>query len=334
MDAPSLREQPSQETFISLLQLDPAPMESPTAPSADKELPPLPEEASASSSSSSIPAPAAGSDAAPLGLNKSPLFYLTRIQKYSTYTITAFASLHFATTSLIPLLNNSVAASESPLLLAREIYQTPTTEPLLVGLPVVAHVASGLAIRFIRRSQNLKRYGSTATPGLWAQHAKKMSESGTIYIYRIWPHVSYISISGYAFSVFFGAHVIMNRLLPILVEGNSSSTGLAFVAHGFAKHGVLPWIAYSGLLVVGCGHMVWGWSKWLGIAPSMSSTKTTVVDKPTRKRRRRIWWGIHAASLASAGLWAAGGLGIVARGGISEGWIGRLYDDMYAKVGM
>jgi hypothetical protein len=42
MDAQSLREKASQETFISLLQLDPAPMESP-GPDTEKDLPPLPE---------------------------------------------------------------------------------------------------------------------------------------------------------------------------------------------------------------------------------------------------------------------------------------------------
>lgn len=72
MDVRSLRERDSQDTFVSLLQLDPAPMESPEATvAADKELLPLPGEASARSS---------GSDAekrslAPLGLNKSPVFY-------------------------------------------------------------------------------------------------------------------------------------------------------------------------------------------------------------------------------------------------------------------
>ena len=259
---------------------------------------------------------------------------MNRVQKYSTYAISFFSTLHFATTSVLPLLNRSVAASESALLLAREIYQTPTTEPLLVALPVVAHVASGVAIRLIRRSQNLNRYGSATTPGLWAQHKKKMTESGTVSVSVVWPKLSYISMSGYAFSIFFGVHVGMNRLLPVLVEGNSSTTGLAYVAHGFAKHGTLAWVAYAGLLAAGCGHMVWGWCKWLGVAPPAVEGAIVVMDKPTRKRRRKMWWGIHALSMLYAGAWAAGGLGVVAKGGISEGWLGKLYDDMYAKVGL
>jgi len=43
MDDKSLKSKASQETFISLLQLDPLPIESP-APDMDKELPPVPEE--------------------------------------------------------------------------------------------------------------------------------------------------------------------------------------------------------------------------------------------------------------------------------------------------
>ena len=43
MEDKSLHSKASQETFISLLNLDPAPMETPP-PDTDKELPPVPEE--------------------------------------------------------------------------------------------------------------------------------------------------------------------------------------------------------------------------------------------------------------------------------------------------
>ena len=224
-------------------------------------------------------------------------------------------------------------ASETYLILAREIYQTPLAEPLLVGLPILAHVAAGVALRLVRRAQNLKRYGG-ATPGMYALHRSRTAASaGSGASQRssvsIWPPLSYISASGYAFVVFLGAHVFKNRVLPLKVEGDSSNIGLGYVAHGFARHPVVAWIAYTGLLTLGCGHMVWGMSKWLGIATgSLTTNHNGSVDQKTVKMRKRRWRLVQGLAIGLAGLWAAGGLGVVARGGLTEGWVGKLYDGM------
>jgi hypothetical protein len=242
-----------------------------------------------------------------------------RVQKFSSYAMGIFTSLHLANVSLIPAVTRSVPGSETYLLMTREIYQTSLTEPILVALPVIAHVGSGIALRLLRRSQNLQRYGG-ATPGRASP----------------WPPLSYISISGYAFAVFYSAHVFMNRILPLQVEGDSSNIGLAYVAHGFARHPVIARIAYIGLLAVGCSHMIWGQAKWLGIAPStkeVTRTGTVAVEKRKKYRRRR-WAGLHGASAAFAALWAIGGLAVVARGGLMDGWIGKVYDDMFEAVGL
>jgi len=242
--------------------------------------------------------------------------------------------VHLATTSLIPLATRSVPASESYLLLAREIYQTRLSEPLLVGLPLAAHVASGLALRLLRRGQNLRRYGG-ATPGVRALHAARAGPA-----WSPWPPVSWISAAGYGLAVLVGAHVFVNRGLPLAVEGDSADIGLAYVAHGFARHGAagaLAWAAYLGLVGLGAGHMVWGWAKWLGLAQRAAwngdgRSWQGAVDKAARRRRRRFWFGIHGAAATLALLWAAGGLGIVARGGRAPGWVGKVYDGLYDKV--
>ncbi|KAH6657415.1 hypothetical protein BKA67DRAFT_655687 [Truncatella angustata] len=300
-----LNHKASQETMISLLQLDPQPIESPN----EKPLPPLPEQ-SLESSTSSLEAESKSKSgtssphSSALGLSGSghgPVYYLTRIQRYSSYTFTVFAGLHMVNTSIVPLIYNSVPYSEPFLLMAREIYQTRLSEPLLVGLPIVAHVASGLALRLIRRSQNLKRYGG-ATPGMLHSHSPVV------------------------------AHIFLNRILPLIVEGDSSNIGLQYVSHGFARHGLQPWIAYALLLTAGAGHFVWGWAKWLNLAPPMNWRKTT-VDKALRKRRSRAWWGINGLAALVAGVWAAGGLGVVARGGAAYGWLGKVYDAIYARAG-
>ncbi|KAK4124807.1 DUF1691-domain-containing protein [Parathielavia appendiculata] len=341
MDDQPLPSGASQATHASLLELDPEPIES---PNMEKDLPPLPDHADGSPFDST-PSPKAPLTSTSLGLSGSShgaIYYLTRIQRYSSYTFTLFGALHLATTSLIPLAAQSVPASESYLLLAREIYQTPLSEPLLVALPVVAHVGAGVALRLLRRTHNLQRYYGdnhhhhhltkplTAPLVGTAPQASGASYTG-------WPAFSFIACSGYAFTAILAAHAFMNRGLPLLVEGDSANIGLAYVAHGFARHRAVSWLAYSVLLAAGCGHMVWGWAKWLGLAQGAGwrlerHTGNAVVDRAARKRRRRRLVVINAVAAAVAALWAAGGLGVVARGGQTLGWVGKLYDGLYDKV--
>lgn len=231
-------------------------------------------------------------------------------------------------------MTRSVSASESYLLLAREIYQTPLSEPLLVALPIIAHFASGIALRLIRRSHNLRRYGG-GTPGgaLLPLHHKHGARPRQ----RIWPHLSWISVSGYVFTVAVGLHVFVNRVLPLAVEGDSANIGLAYVSHGFARHGPIAWAAYGTLLTVGCGHMVWGWAKWLGVASRAGwragpPTGHGKADRDLKRRRRRTWLAINGVAALVTGIWAAGGLGIVARGGPTPGWVGKVYDELFDRI--
>lgn len=259
-----------------------------------------------------------------------------RTQRLSSYAMAVFTSLHLANVSLIPAITRSVAGSETYLLMTREIYQTSITEPLLVALPVVAHVGSGVALRLLRRWQNMKRYGGS-TPGLHAlQKLRHEQNRGTS---SLWPPLSYISISGYVFAVFYGAHVVMNRALPLAVEGDSSNIGLAYVAHGFARHPVVAGCAYVGLIAAASGHMVWGAARWLGWAPSTRSWfggegPAGPLDKSTKRQRRKRWFALQGAVVGTVALWAVGGMGVVSRGGLADGWVGKLYDGMFARVGL
>ncbi|KIH87652.1 hypothetical protein SPBR_05110 [Sporothrix brasiliensis 5110] len=348
---PQLAGKASQDTLASMLELEPMPMPDsplPTPPAAadvetDKELPPLSSEGSddaeadagagVSSSakhghSRSVSATMKGTTAA-LGLSQGhgAVYYLSRIQRYSSYAFTIFSSVHLATTSLIPLATRSVPASESYLLLAREIYQTRLSEPLLVFLPIAAHVAAGVGLRLVRRSQNARRYGRTTASN--------------------WPPFSVIAASGYGFAVAVGAHVFLNRLLPIAVQGDSSDIGLAYVAHGFARHPVVSWLSYGAFLAAASGHMVWGWARWLGIAQRAAWSSPDLLrggdrdvsagggarePKALQKRRRRTWLAVQGGVLLAFCLWASGGLGVVARGGPVQGWVAKVYDELYAKA--
>lgn len=76
-DPRALHQKASEETLISLLQLDPAPMDN--ASIYDKELPPLPEEASQSSNHS------INASTSTLGLSGSghgPIYYRTVISPF------------------------------------------------------------------------------------------------------------------------------------------------------------------------------------------------------------------------------------------------------------
>lgn len=261
-----------------------------------------------------------------------------RVQKFSSYAMGVFTSLHLANVSLIPAITRSVSGSETYLLMTRELYQTSLSEPFLVALPVLAHIGSGIALRWLRRSQNMRRYGAS-TPGMYALHRKRTSDTtgSNRSSVSLWPHLSYISISGYAFTIFYAAHAFMNRILPLQVEGDSSNIALAYVAHGFARHPIVANIAYVGLITIGCGHMIWGQAKWLGLAPATSSwtgRQSMTVDKKIKRQRRRKWFGVHGVALGVASLWAIGGLAVVARGGPADGWVGKLYDDMFTTVGL
>ncbi|KAI0410662.1 hypothetical protein F5X98DRAFT_87421 [Xylaria grammica] len=326
-DSASLHHKESQETLASLVQLDPSPIEA-----SEKELPEL-ENSIYSSSSTRIPLSRSTSSSLGLGgSGRGPIFYLTRIQRYSSYTFTFFAGLHFTNTSLIPLLYRSVPYSEPFLLMTRELYQTRLTEPLLVGLPVLAHVVSGVGIRLLRRNQNKRRYHGDAGLGFWESKTALSSPTASPSASRIWPAVSRIAISGYAYTALLASHVAMNRVLPLVVDGDSSNIGLGYVAHGFARHAPSAYLAYALLLSVGAGHMVWGMARWLDFAPPANWKKIT-FDKPTRSRRRRAWWAVNAAAASLAALWAAGGLGVVARAGPAHGWLATVYNAIYEYAG-
>ncbi|TQV90761.1 N2,N2-dimethylguanosine tRNA methyltransferase [Cordyceps javanica] len=334
----SLNHRASQQTIISLLELDPSPIDSPT-PSEDKRL----QDGADSDGSDTIMAASADSTSlkstttAP-GLRThgghGTIFYLSRIQRYSSYAMSIFTSLHLANVSLIPAVQRSVPSSETYLLMTREIYQTALTEPLLVTLPVLAHVGAGIGLRLLRRRENMRRYGG-ATPAMYALHRSQTERRGAAAM-SLWPPLSYISASGYAFSVFYAAHAFMNRVLPLAVEGDSSNIGLAYVAHGFARHPVVAGVAYTGLIVAGMGHMVWGMAKWWGYAPSTRGwlSSAVVVDKKTKRQRRSRWLSVHGAVLFAAAAWAVGGIAVVARGGLQDGWVGKVYDDMFSRVGL
>ncbi|CAG8077670.1 unnamed protein product [Penicillium olsonii] len=255
--------------------------------------------------------------------------WLTRIQKYSTYPPTVFTILHFTNTSLIPLVTRSVPASESYLLLTRPVYQAPGLEHLILTIPVLAHIISGVALRNIRGARRAKLYG-----------AETRAQRNTLYF---WPRVSLQARSGYFVVPLIGLHVLVNRATPLAVDGGSSGVGLAYAAHGIARSPMFWNAFYFFFVTASVWHFVGGWATWMGWRvttvrkergqkPSLDGL-LGFADSTTRsKRQRKMWWVVNGIAAAGATFWLAGALGIVGRAGEGAGWEAKGWNDMYSQV--
>ncbi|KJX97941.1 N2,N2-dimethylguanosine tRNA methyltransferase like protein [Zymoseptoria brevis] len=287
-----------------LLELDPSPIDSPELPSTPGK--DFPTRRSTTTNS--------------LGLNTSTthsaIWYLARLHKYSSYAFSAFATMHIANTSFIPLLTQSVPASEPYLLLTRPYYQGFPMEPLLVTIPIYTHVLSGLAIRVLRRNQNAARYGDAHS-----------TENKAVFFTHFWPKVSGIAKLGYPLAVLVTGHMAINRWIPRKHLGGSVE--LAYVSHAFARHPVVAYSGFAALMSVGVFHVTWGWAKWLGWTPGQVVTQTGYEKEVARKRR---WYAVNGVAAGVLAVWMAGAFGVVARGGEALGWVGRQYDEIYGKI--
>ncbi|EEP77701.1 predicted protein [Uncinocarpus reesii 1704] len=258
-------------------------------------------------------------------------YWFSQVQKYSTYPPSIFFGLHLVNTSLIPLATRSVAASETYLLLTRPIYQAPILEPVLLTLPILAHVASGVALRSIRQARRAKLYGAE-TP----QQRKALKVANL-------PSIQ--ARLGYLLVPFLGIHVLINRIGPWYVDGGSSSVGLGYVAHGLARS---PWTIgtwYVAFVGIGVWHFIGGWAWWMGWREAAALDKerekrlgatggylgNAKQVKALQKRKRRTWI-ITGLVLAGSGLWLAGGLGVVGRGGFGSGWEAKTWDNIYSQI--
>ncbi|KAK4971221.1 hypothetical protein LTR28_013432 [Elasticomyces elasticus] len=297
-----MSEKVDDESLLGMEELEPSPIEdTPISTSLDGSKEYFPQ--------SSSPTPPSHHQTT-LGLgNHGPAWYLTRVQKYSSYTFTIFAAFHITNTSIIPLITQSVPASEPYILLTRPYYQSPLAEPMIVIIPLIAHIASGVALRLYRRKQNLDRNGAET------RRDRRLVA---------WPKVSGISKLGYLLLPLALGHAYTTRILP----PDQSSINLSYISHAFAKHAAVAYAGFSALISVAVLHSVWGWAKWLG----WTQEHVTHGGVDGQRSRKRRWYAINSVSALVAGLWLAGGLGVVGRGGETGGWIGREYDELLRSI--
>ena len=238
--------------------------------------------------------------------------------------------LHFANTSLIPLATRSVADSESYLLLTREIYQSPSFEHLVLTVPILTHIASGIVLRNIRASRRARLYG-----------AETRSQR---YSLKFWPRMTLQARLGYLLVPLLGTHVLVNRITPIIVERRSSGVGLGYVAHGFARRPVF-WNIYYGLFVAaGVWHIVGGWASWMGWRATTVRREhrskgsleghlgEAEVNAQRDRRQRRTRWMVYGMAAIGTAVWLAGALGTIGRAGAGAGWQAKSWNELYRQV--
>lgn len=227
-------------------------------------------------------------------------------------------------------MTRSVPSSESYLLLTRPIYQSIPLEHIMLTVPILAHIASGVTLRSIRARRRARLYGAETR----AQRS----------LLKSWPVVSVQSRLGYLLLPLLGTHVLVNRLVPLKVEGGSSGVGLGYVAHGFARSPVFWSLYYIIFVAAGVWHIVGGWAAWRGwrvTTARKSRGEGHVIhggylgymeSQEQQKRRRRMWWIVNGIAALGTALWLAGGLGVVGYGGKGSGWEAKNWDELYKNV--
>lgn len=291
-----------------LQELEPSPVEESPYEHASDYFP-----ASSKDSPSGLPPPVLSrNNTSGLG-NHSVVWWLVRIQKYSSYAFTLFTTAHIANTALIPLATRSVQTSDTYLLLTRPYYQSSLFEPIVVGIPLWTHILSGVGLRLYRRRQAALRYGAE-------NHRERKSIP--------WPKLSGTSALGFALTPLVAGHMFVNRLLPLWQEGGNANIGLEYVSHGFAKHPLLSFAWFVPLIGVMSWHVTWGWAKWLGWNPA----QVTEGGQEGQIKRKRRWWAVNGVSAVIATVWMAGGLGVIGRGGGALGWLGKEYDMLFSRI--
>lgn len=148
---------------------------------------------------------------------------------------------------------------------------------------------------------------------------------------------------GYALVPLLGTHALVNRIVPLIVDGGSSSVSLGYVAHGFARSPIFWNLYYLVFVTVGVCHIVGGWATWLGWGVSTSRRERGNRDSlagylgssqsvQRLKRQRKMWWAVNGIAAVGASVWLAGALGVIGRGGEGSGWEAKGWNEIYNQI--
>ncbi|CCH40482.1 putative membrane protein [Wickerhamomyces ciferrii] len=227
---------------------------------------------------------------------------LKSVQKYSSYTFTIFSFLHGVNVLVVPSISTGIA--EEILSMNRSIYQATGLENILVWGSLSVHILSGALMRIIRNWRYRERYGGSRAHDNKLKRKRRDShldhevisqnyegevninddsEVGLMggltnyfgfgfkksLIFRYFG-LSPLQATGYLSIPLVLYHSLQVRIIPNIVEGDSSYINFDFISYLFNnnKHysgPILNWIIYPALISFTTYHIISGWMKLLNV---------------------------------------------------------------------
>ncbi|GMF59153.1 unnamed protein product [[Candida] boidinii] len=201
---------------------------------------------------------------------------LAKIQQGSAYLFTGFVSLHLASVVVTPALTD-IDTAENVLTAVREVYQSPNTEWILVWGSMFAHVISGFVIRMIRNYNTRKNYGSKKykkkdskyTPTTTDEEKIEKDEDrglgGLFSVLGFSSRKSYfaektglspLALSGYILFPMVLMHAFSIRVLPLIIQGDSSNIDFGFISHLFRVKAYVPPLGQEEFVTASFSHQL------------------------------------------------------------------------------
>lgn len=221
------------------------------------------------------------------------------VQKYSSYTFSIFAGLHGVNVLITPVISTSIA--DEVLSMSRAVYQAEGLESVLVWGSLSTHVIAGITLRIIRNLQHRIRYGGSKRHDNALKRKRKEQSldqraivkdtsgevtvnddkevglaGGVTNMVGLGPKKSYVfrkfglsplQMSGYLLIPLVSYHALQTRIVPLIIEGDSSYINFEFIAYllsntGSIWHPIKNWIVYPLLVVLSTYHSIYGLLKW------------------------------------------------------------------------
>lgn len=207
--------------------------------------------------------------------------FLSGVQKYSVIPFSIFSVLHLSAVILAPAISGPDMGNEV-MDMGREIYQTPSTEPLIFA-SAAAHAISGILVTLIRKFITYRKYGKLKSHKTKEKLVKTNEEKENVkdvneglgglgsmlgwgskksFTYRLFG-ISPLSFSGFIFMIMLTGHVLSMRLSPLTIDGDSSYIDLSFVSYTLSVKKLKMAMIYLTFTFVGSYHMVSGANRFL-----------------------------------------------------------------------
>ncbi|OWB74166.1 hypothetical protein B5S31_g3947 [[Candida] boidinii] len=174
---------------------------------------------------------------------------LQKIEKGSAFLFLGFVGLHITSVVITPAIAD-IDTAENVLTLVREVYQSPSTEWLLVWGSLAAHVVSGFTIRMIRKFKSITSkkkktvekepktaQDETLAEPIDSQETKPLPKTPATttpkksFVLR-YIGLSPLVIAGYLLVPMITKHAMKLRIQPLRYSGDSSLVSFEFLAHG------------------------------------------------------------------------------------------------------